>query len=55
MFSYIHFSNMAISPQNNEKNIFILINCIGWQVWSNDDLTVIAIVSVIMIIIFKLN
>ena len=28
------FSSMAISPQNNGKKMyFILVNCMGWQVW----------------------
>ena len=29
------FSNMAISPQNNggKKLYFMLVNCMGWQVW----------------------
>ena len=39
------FSNMAISPQNNEKNkqtnkqtktAFYTVNCMGWQVWVFD-------------------
>ena len=35
------FSNMAISPPpppNNEKqqHYFILVNCMGWQVWEGD-------------------
>ena len=32
VFSCIHFSNMAISPQNNEKKekCFIPVNYMGW-------------------------
>ena len=27
------FFNMAVSPQNNKKNYFILVNYMGWQIW----------------------
>ena len=39
MFWLYPFSNMAISPPppppNNEKLYFILVNCMGWQVWGH--------------------
>ena len=34
MFSWIHFPIWPYSPQNNEKLYFILVNCMGWQVWA---------------------